>query len=206
MLSAAADQTPVQDTSDEHSKAALEAHVRCSRFQRPGSILGVSLAAIITLAVLFSFLTGTLSVKTVFARGSTEIIITDPQIAVVFFEAVTDDPPRTRDPGLEEDVADCRARVNAGTTLSLSILNGYPGYTCRLQATLENRGQGAVRLDRLEYEVPAGLNILGPEYAEPLLLAPGQRKQQDFTVLVEEEAEQGRTHGFHIWQVFTPQD
>lgn len=88
----------------------------------------------------------------------------------------------------------------------LSILNGYPGYACTLQTTLENRGQGTVRLDRLEYEVPAGLNILGPEYAEQLILAPGQRKQQDFTVLVEEDAKQGGTHSFHIWQVFTPQD
>lgn len=95
MLSAAADQKPVQDTSDEHSKAALEAHVRRSDFQRPGFIFGISLAAIIFLAVLFSLLTGTLSVKTVFARGSTEIIATDPGIMVVFSEAATDDPPRT---------------------------------------------------------------------------------------------------------------
>ena len=125
---------------------------------------------------------------------------------VVFSEAATDDPPRTRDPGYNEDVADCRAQVKAGTTLSLSILNGYPGYACRLQATLENRGQGAVRLDRLEYEVPAGLDIQGPETPEELVLAPGQRLQQDFTVRVAETAQERGNLGFHIWQVFTPQD
>jgi hypothetical protein len=166
--------------------------------------LGISLAAIITLAVLVGLLTGTLSVKTVFAKGSAEIIATNPGIMVVFSEAATDDLPRTLDPRLEEDVADCRARVNAGTTLSLSILNGYPGYACRLQATLENRGEGAVRLDRLEYEVPAGLDIQGPETREELVLAPGQRLQQDFTVRVAETAQERGNLGFHIWQVFTP--
>jgi hypothetical protein len=75
-----------------------------------------------------------------------------------------------------------------------------------MQTTLENRGQGAVRLDRLEYEIPDGLAIQGPEYPEQLVLAPGQRAQQDFTVRVTEAAEQGGTYGFHIWQVFTPQD
>ena len=74
---------------------------------------------------------------------------------VVFSEAATDDPPRTRDPGLEEDVADCRAQVKAGTTLSLSILNGYPGYACRLQidAREPRPGGGAPR--------PAGVRSPG---------------------------------------------
>lgn len=90
--------------------------------------------------------------------------------------------------------------------MSLSILNGYPGYTCTMQVALENLGPGAVRLERLEYEVPPGVNILGPEYAQPMILAPGLSQQQDFAVLVTEDAQQGVTHGFHIWQVFTPQD
>ena len=196
----------MQETLDNKTESAIETPAWRSFFQRFDFILGISLAAIVTLAVLVGFLTGTLSVKTVFARGKTEIIATDPGIMVVFSGAVTDDPPQTLDPGFEEDVAYCRARVQGGSSLSLSILNGYPGYACRLQIELENRGQGAVRLDRLEYEIPPGLEILGPEYAEPLILAPGQRGQQNFAVMVAEDAEQGETHAFHIWQVFTPGD
>ena len=178
------------------------------RILHPGYLGGISLLAFIPLLIWIGFLTGTLSVKTVFARGETEIIATDPQIVVVFSEAATDDPVRTLDPGFDQDVATCRARVRVqgGSSLSLTILNGYPGYICTLQATLVNRGPGAVRLDRLEYEVPPGLEILGPEYAEPLILAPGQRGQQNFAVMVAEDAEQGETHAFHIWQVFTPGD
>ena len=205
MSSAAADQKPVQETP-EKKKSIIETPAWQSNFQRPGFLLGISLAAVICLVVLFSLLTGTLTVKTVFARGSTEIITTDPQIMVVFSEAATDDPPRTPDPGYDQDVADCRARVQGDSSLSLSILNGYPGYACRMQIELENRGPGAVRLERIEYEAPPGLEILGPEYTEPLVLAPGQRQQQDFTVMVAEDAEQGETHAFHIWQVFTPGD
>ena len=196
----------MQEPLDNKKESAIETPAWQSIFQRPGFLLGISLAAIVLLSVLVSFLTGTLSIKTVFAKGSTEIIATDPQIMVVFSEAATDDPPQTQDPGYKNDVATCRARVNGGTSLSLSILNGYPGYTCTLLTTLENRGPGAVRLDRLEYEVPPGLKIQGPEYAEPLILAPGQRQQQDFTVMVAEDAQQGETHAFHIWQVFTPGD
>ena len=206
MLSAGADQKFMQETPDQNVKSAIEAPAWRSYLQRPGTMVGISLAAIVFLAVLVSFLTGTLSINTVFARGSTEIIATDPKIKVIFSEVATDDPPRTLDPGYEQDVATCRARVQGGTSLSLSILNGYPGYACSLQATLENRGQGAVRLDRLEYEVPPGLNILGPDNAGGLILAPGQRRQQHFTVMVAEDAEEGETHGFHTWHVFTPQD
>ena len=194
----------MQETTDKYSKAALEAPARRSDFQRPGFILGISMAAVIFLVVLFSFLTGFPNLDTVFAKGLTEIIATDPGIMVVFSEAVTDDPPWTLDPGYEQDVASCRVSLRGGVSLTLSILNGYPGYTCTMQTTLENRGQGAVRLDRLEYEIPGGLAIQGPEYPEQLVLAPGQRAQQDFTVRVAEAAEQGGTHGFHIWQVFTP--
>ena len=63
-----------------------------------------------------------------------------------------------------------------------------------------------MRLDRLEYEVPAGLDIQGPETREELVLAPGQRLQQDFTVRVAETAQERGNLDFHIWQVFTPQD
>jgi hypothetical protein len=189
-----------------NEESVQEASSRRSSLRRPDLMVGISLIAIIFLVVLFSFLTGFLSINTVFARGSTEIIASDPGIKVVFSGAVTDDPPQTLDPGYEQDVATCRARVQGDTSLSLSILNGYPGYTCTLQTALENRGPGAVRFDRLEYEVPPGLKILGPEYAEQLILAPGQDELQDFTVLIEEEAEQDGTLSFHIWQVFTPVD
>ena len=83
MLSDAADQKPVQETPGKNNKEALAKRT-------PGAaasggldfVLGISLAAIITLAVLVGFLTGTLSIKTVFAKGSAEIVATKPEIKV----------------------------------------------------------------------------------------------------------------------------
>ena len=172
---------------------------------RPDLILGIYLAAVISL-ILIGFLNGTLSIKTVFAKGSVEIVAANPEIKVSILQANTDDPLRTLDPGLEEDVADCRARVKAGNSLSLSILNGYPGYACTLQTTLENRGQEVVRLNRMEFEVPNGLVIQGPESPEELVLSPGQREQQEFILRVTEAAGQGSIQDFHIWQVFTARE
>jgi hypothetical protein len=196
----------MQETPEANKESVVEEPAWRSYLRRFEFILGISLAAIIFLAFLVSFLTGFLSINTVFAKGSTEIVAVNPEIKVVFSEAATDDPPQTLDPGQEQDVAHCRAWLQGGASLSLSILNGYPGYTCTLQTMLENRGQGAVRLYRLEYEIPDGLTIQGPEYPQELILAHGQRAQQDFTVLIKEEADQGGNYDFHIWQVFTPVD
>ena len=200
-----ADQTSGQVFSVQSHCSISEVH-RWRRYtQRPDLISGISLAAVITL-VVFGIMSGTLSIKTVFAKGSVEIEAANPEIKVIFSQAITDDPPRTLDPGLEEDVADCRARVKAGNSLSLSILNGYPGYACTLQTTLENRGQAVVRLNRMEFEVPNGLVIQGPESPEELVLSPGQREQQEFILRVTEAAGQGSIQDFHIWQVFTARD
>ena len=79
MPSAAADQNSGQASPGQNQSASVdECMVWRSYTRRPDLVLGISLAAIITLAVLVGFLTGTLSIKTVFARGSTEIIATDP--------------------------------------------------------------------------------------------------------------------------------
>jgi hypothetical protein len=192
----------VKEIPDKDNTSAIAAPAWRSSLQHPGFILGIGLAAIIPLGVLAGFL----RLNTVFARGSSEIIATDPGIKVVFSEAVTDDPPHTQDPGHEQDVAYCRARVKGGASLSLSILNGYPGYACTLQTTLENRGQGVVRLRRLEYDVPTVLAIQGPEYPQELVLAPGQRAQQDFSVVVQAQAKQNDLLGFQIQQVFAPDE
>jgi len=173
--------------------------------KRPSDfVISLGLVAIIPLAVLFGYLTGLIRVDRAFARGSAEIASRGAPLQVAFASAGSDDPLKSQDPGQDLDVGSCQVEILKDGTLSITVLNGYPGYTCKLQVTLHNRGGQRASLHAIQYDLPPEISLEGPVYPGGLDLPPGKKAQQTFTLRVLPEAGQAKGYDFTILEVFEP--
>jgi hypothetical protein len=139
-----------------------------------------------------------------FASGSAQIETSDPALKVVYYQASTNDPLLSLDPGQEKDVARCSVRLVEETALVIKIYSGYPGYHCTLSVLLENHGQQVARLDQLFIDAPFELAVSGPQDTAGLTLAPGGRLAQNYYLFVKTQALEGANYRFQIVNHFSP--
>ncbi|HEY5625999.1 MAG TPA: hypothetical protein VIT93_05885, partial [Dehalococcoidia bacterium] len=119
-----------------------------------------------------------------------------------FIEATTDDPVGSTDPGYEKDVATCTATVLSDELVEVVITNAYPSYTCTFSTVIENTGVLPVLRGTLLFDVPPVLTLTEITGHTEVLLEPGQRDIEEFSVHVEQEAEQQTTYVFRILKPF----
>ena len=169
------------------------------RTQRTYLIMAI--AVIFVLAFGLGIALRALQARPVFASGSVALV-QDPESQLVFLAISSDDPLFARDPGEELDVGRCTVGVSEGTALSITIYNGYPGYTCTVQTTIGNQGESAVQLQTVDVDVPPGLAVSTPEYPEGLTLEPSGQVVQRFILRIGPEAAEGSTSTFQIQERF----
>lgn len=129
--------------------------------------------------------------------------LTTRQANVQFVAASTNDPPNTKDPGYTKDVAQCNASVvDAGDKVTVTLINGYPSYTCTFTVTARNTGMLAIKLQPLEIDAPPVLTVLDLSGHPGILLEGGQSDVETFSVHVEQKASQGAEYTFTIRKPF----
>ena len=120
-----------------------------------------------------------------------------------FIAASTDDPPGTIDPGYDKDVASCTATVVNTEQVVVLITNAYPSYTCTFSTTIYNNGTLPERREALEFDVPPVLTVTDLNDLTGVVLDPGQQDVEEFSVHVEQEAEQRAIYYFTIKKPFS---
>ena len=160
-----------------------------SRHSLPRLYIGIIFTCTLLLALaagLFVFS----SSQTAFAQGATEILTTDSALKVVFTGVSTNDPAGSPDPGQTIDTGRCQARLDGAGALSLTLYNGYPGYTCTLRARPWKTAVATVCAWRCSSSPPrlgcisTGRDITAPPYCTPGKLSirnspSGYRRPQD---------------------------
>jgi hypothetical protein len=152
------------------------------------SVIGAAL-----LALVFGLLTRTLAIE---GFGDSGLGGAD------FVEASTDDPPGSTDPGYEKNVATCTARVVNDELVEVVLTNAYPSYTCTFTTVIENTGVLPVRRGTLFFDVPPVLTLTEVSGLTEVVLDPGQRDVEEFSVHVEQEAEQETIYVFRVLKPF----
>lgn len=137
--------------------------------------------------------------KTLTIEGTVDIGYTNAD----FIDASTDDPPGTIDPGYDKDVASCTATVVSTELIAVVITNAYPSYTCTFTSTIYNNGTLPERREPLEFVVPPVLTVTDLNDLTGVVLDPGQEDVEEFSVHVEQEAEQGAIYYFTIKKPFS---
>jgi len=120
-----------------------------------------------------------------------------------FIAASTDDPPGTIDPGYDKDVASCEATVVNTEQVAVLIANAYPSYTCTFTTTIYNGGTLPERREPLEFVVPPVLTVMDLNDLTGVVLDPGQEDVEEFSVHVNQDAEQGAIYYFTIKKPFS---
>lgn len=125
-----------------------------------------------------------------------------PYAGVDFTSASTNDPPGTLDPGYAKDVASCRASIMYDDKVNVLVENGYPSYTCTFTVTVNNTGVLPLQLQPLVINAPWVLTVTPLQDDTGLILLPGARDAESFSVHVEQPAAQGATYAFTIQKTF----
>ena len=175
-------------------------------FNLPTSDFLISLGVLVAilLAVLFGYLTGFQGVERVSAKGSAQIASREAPLQVAFASAESDDPLGSPDPGKELEVGSCQVAILKDGSLRITVLNAYPGYACHLQVTLHNRGGQTASLQEIQYDLPPEITLEGPAYPAGLVLPPGKKAQQTFTLRITPEAREGEVYSFSLLEAFEP--
>jgi hypothetical protein len=124
------------------------------------------------------------------------------QADVDFVAASTNDAPLHIDPGYAKDVGACASQVLSDELVEITLLNGYPSYTCIFTVTIQNTGMLPVKLAPLQFDVPEVLTVADVSNHTGIVLEGGQRETETFTVHVEQIARQGAEYVFTIHKTF----
>jgi hypothetical protein len=135
---------------------------------------------------------------------SVEGTVDTEELSVEFTDAYTNDDIGGIDPDYDKDVADCVALVDdSGDTVSLTITNGYPGYTCQFWIEITNVGLGSLLFTTPEIVAPDVLTVTEPDPQSCGILNPSEAEVETFTVHVEQEADQWASYTFTIRKTFS---
>ncbi|NIM92148.1 MAG: hypothetical protein GTO18_00325 [Anaerolineales bacterium] len=135
---------------------------------------------------------------------SIEGTVNTEELNVEFTDAYTNDDIGGIDPGYDKDVANCEALVDGnGETVSLTITNGYPSYTCQFWVEITNVGLGSLVFTRPEIIAPDELTVTEPDPQSCGILNPSEAEVETFTVHVEQEAEHWANYTFTIQKTFS---
>lgn len=116
-----------------------------------------------------------------------------------------DDDDGGIDPGYTKAVAACHAIVGPeGDTVSVSVVNAYPSYTCQFWVAITNVGARTLRRTGPVIQAPSVLTVteLGPT-AACASLGAGESEIETFSVHLEQPADQQASYTFLIEKTFT---
>lgn len=127
-----------------------------------------------------------------------------------FDSASSNDPPGTVDPGYDKNVG-CTEVTGIGTkTLTVTVTNGYPCYSSRIDYAITNTGTIPVKIQSIEIE-PTNFTLAsasgsndGEVYVEVTGIAvgdqidPSQEKNGDLEIHIEQCAEEKATYTFTV--------
>jgi hypothetical protein len=135
---------------------------------------------------------------------SIEGTVDTEELNIEFTGAYTNDDIGSTDPGYDKDVANCVALIDeSGDTVSLTITNGYPSYTCQFWVEITNVGLGSLLFTTPEIVAPDVLTVTEPDPQSCGVLHSSEIEAETFTVHVEQEANQGANYTFTIRKTFS---
>lgn len=114
-----------------------------------------------------------------------------------------DDPARDPgddgiDPGYEKSVANCGAVIAAHDRVRVTVVNGYPSYTCTLWVKVYNSGTKDVRQKGVRISAPPQLGVRPGVAPACKLLRRGKWAWWSFQVHVEQAASYQTSYTFTV--------
>lgn len=101
------------------------------------------------------------------------------------------------DPNYDKDVADCEVALGAnGDSMTITITNGYPSYTCTVTYEFFNDGTIPVILNTVTEESDPELTITQTGPSEGFQLDAGEHVTATIAIHVEQEAEELSDYSF----------
>ncbi len=119
-----------------------------------------------------------------------------------FVAVFTNDPLGAIDPGYDKDVAQCVAVVLDYERVSVALDNAYPSYTCTFTATVKNFGTVPLRVGPVQTDAPPVLTVDEVNGLTGVVLEPGEQDVEQFSVHVEQQAQQRFIYSFTIRKPF----
>mgnify|MGYP005858980515 CR=1 FL=1 len=108
----------------------------------------------------------------------------------VAFQNASDDDEGT-DPGYDKDVADCEVEVaEDGNSMTITIRNGYPSYTCTVSYEFFNAGTIPVKLYSITETIPDELTVDQTGPGVGYQLDAGHSVTATLAIHVDQEAEE----------------
>lgn len=148
----------------------------------------------LTAGILFMVLVGMLAAigtgyalwsKTLNIQGSVQT----GEVDADFDAATTNDPVGTIDPGYDKDVASCEVSGVGTQTLTVTILNGYPSYTCAVDFLVTNTGTVPVKVQSFDITgVPPELDVTLTDLPVGTQIDPGIEAHGDVHIHVNQTA------------------
>lgn len=107
------------------------------------------------------------------------------------------------DPGYDKNVAKCMATLVSPEEIRISVLNGYPLYTCRFWAKVYNSGCRTLRRAAPAISAPTALSVWETDPWSTPNLNPWEYRWSGFAVRLEQAAGPRSTYPFMIQLRFT---
>lgn len=141
----------------------------------------------------------------------------DPEFEIEFKSAFTNDDGKVNsdkrdpdddgtDPGYDKDVARCDAKVISEQTIEVSVVNGYPGYTCHFWTKIRNTGEEELQRETPVITAPPNLKVEHVESTGPTVLDPDEKAYEGFSIHFEQNTEERASYQFTIDLKFTEDD
>lgn len=141
--------------------------------------------------------TGELDVEFTAAFTNDDGVVDDPSLD-------PDDDDGGLDPGYSRGVAACHAQVGIERdSVSMTVSNAYPSYTCQFWVTVTNVGLRTLRRTGPEIQAPSVLTVIElGETTSCSNLRAGETEVETFTVHLEQPAQQQAPYTFLIEKTF----
>jgi hypothetical protein len=107
------------------------------------------------------------------------------------------------DPGYDKDVANCIAEVQGSDKVLITITNAYPSYTCRFWTKIRNLGKITLHCEASVINASPELTVIAVDTQQCDMLYPNKTEVEEFTVHIEQPAQQGGSYQFSIEKKFT---
>ena len=145
--------------------------------------------------------------KTLFINGT----VNTGEVNAYFTTAVSNDPPGTIDPGYDKDVGCTEVTGELTQTLTVTVTNGYPCYSSRIDYTIDNIGSIPVKVQSFTVTVPpAAVTVTVTEIAVGTQIDAGDSVPGSIVIHVEQTADENAQYTFSVeiylvqWNEYKP--
>ena len=145
--------------------------------------------------------------KTLFIDGT----VNTGEVDAYFTTATSNDPPGTIDPGYDKDVGCTEVIGEREQTLIVTVTNGYPCYSSRIDYTIDNIGSIPVKVQSFTVTVPpAEVTVTITEIAVGTQIDADQSVPGSIVIHVEQEADELAQYTFSVeiylvqWNEYSP--